>query len=62
GGGNETTILSILGAMLVRGMIIQGYPGGDHYGPVAVGMVDDRAARLCATLGARVAELAARLA
>jgi hypothetical protein len=29
---------------------------------VAVGMVDDRAARLCATLGARVAELAARLA
>lgn len=41
-GGNETTILSILEAMLIHGMIVQGDFKGDHYGPVAVGKVDYR--------------------
>ena len=41
-GGNETTILSILEAMLIHGMIIQGDFKGDHYGPVAIGKVDKR--------------------
>ncbi len=46
-GGNETTILSILEAMLIHGMIIQGDFKGDHYGPVAIGKVDERCEDNC---------------
>jgi len=57
GGGNETTILDILNAMLIHGMIIQGDPQGDHYGPVAIGAPDDRALKGCARFGSRFANL-----
>jgi len=57
GGGNETTILDILNAMLIHGMIIQGDPQGDHYGPVSIGTPDDRARSQCLRLGKRVARL-----
>jgi len=60
GGGNETTILDILNAMLIHGMIIQGDPSGDHYGPVAIGLPDARAIRQCQRLGERVAKLVKR--
>lgn len=56
-GGNETTILSILQAMLIHGMIIQGDPKGDHYGPVAVGSVDTRCEDNCKRLAKRFVEL-----
>jgi len=46
-GGNETTILSILEAMLIHGMVIQGDFKGDHYGPVAIGKVDARCEDNC---------------
>lgn len=61
GGGNETTILDILNAMLIHGMIIQGDPQGDHYGAVAIGAADSRAAKQCARLGSRLAKLAKRI-
>ena len=61
GGGNETTILDILNAMLIHGMIIQGSPQGDHYGPVAIGAPDIRSARECVRLGTRVAKLVKKL-
>lgn len=61
GGGNETTILSILQAMLIHGMVIQGNPSGDHYGPVAINKPDDRASAQARTLGERVASLAEKL-
>lgn len=57
GGGNETTITNILGAMLIHGIIIQGDPQGDHYGPVSIGKPDDRVERQCKALGQRVARL-----
>jgi NAD(P)H dehydrogenase (quinone) len=56
-GGNETTILDILNAMLIHGMIIQGDPRGDHYGPVAIGAPDERAAQECLRMGSRIAQL-----
>ena len=56
-GGNETTILDILNALLIHGMIIQGDPQGDHYGPVAVGAPDARSIKECLRLGSRVAGL-----
>ncbi len=61
GGGNETTILSILQAMLIHGMIVQGTSQRDHYGPVAIGAPDDRATGECRKLGRNVADLAVRL-
>jgi len=60
-GGNETTILDILNAMLIHGMIIQGDPQGDHYGPVAIGAPDARATKECVRLGSRVAKLAKKV-
>lgn len=61
GGGNETTVMDIIKAMLIHGMVVQGNPGGDHYGPVAVGEVDSRASGQCKELGSRAGELAVKL-
>ena len=61
GGGNETTILSILKIMLIHGMIIQGTSEGDHYGPVSIGEPDKRVESQCKALGRRVAKLVKRL-
>jgi len=60
-GGNETTILDILNAMLIHGMIIQGDSKGDHYGPVAVGSPDNRTTTECLRLGSRTAKLVKKL-
>ncbi len=61
GGGNETTITDILNAMLIHGMIIQGEPNGDHYGPVAIGAPDGRALKCCERLGKNIAGLIKKL-
>ena len=61
GGGNESTILSILKIMLIHGMIIQGTSEGDHYGPVSIGEPDKRVESQCKALGRRVAKLVKRL-
>jgi len=60
-GGNETTVLDILNAMLIHGMIIQGDPQGDHYGPVAIGSPDNRTTKECLRLGQRVARLVKKI-
>ena len=56
-GGNETTVLSILEAMLIHGMVVQGDFQGDHYGPVAIGKVDDRCEDNCVRYAKRFVEL-----
>ena len=61
GGGNETTIVNILQAMLIHGMIIQGDPKGDHYGPVSIKAMDDRSRALCLKLGQRTATLVKKI-
>lgn len=61
GGGNETTIMGILEAMLIHGMIIQGDAQGDHYGPVSIGRPDERVSAQCQRLGRKIAELTAKL-
>lgn len=61
GGGNETTILNILHALLIHGMVVGGIVQGDHYGPVSIGLPDDRAKNQCLKLGQEVAELAVKL-
>jgi len=61
GGGNETTIVSIINMMLIHGMTVQGDPQGDHYGPVSIGKPDDRVISQCRRRGQRIAELAKKL-
>jgi NAD(P)H dehydrogenase (quinone) len=59
--GAETTLLSILQAMLVHGMIVQGRSDDKHYGAAAVGQSKDKDIESCRDLGERVAKLASKL-
>jgi len=61
GGGNETTVMSILQIMLVHGMIIQGKTRTNHYGAVSINAPDEEAKEECRQLGSRVAALAGKL-
>jgi NAD(P)H dehydrogenase (quinone) len=61
GGGNETTILDILKAMIIHGMIVQGDWQGDHYGPVSIGFPSARAEKECVRAGSRIAQLVKKL-
>jgi NAD(P)H dehydrogenase (quinone) len=61
GGGNETTILNILNALLIHGMIVQGDHRGDHYGPVAIEFPDDRAQECCKQYAQNLAGLVKKL-
>lgn len=62
-GGKETTMMSILQAMLIYGMIIVGDPiaATGHYGVGCVGVPDAGAAENGRKLGCRVAELAVQV-
>lgn len=60
-GGNETTIIGIIEAMLIAGCIVQGDPKGDHYGPVSIGKPDGRVQQQCIRRGRRIAELTKKL-
>ena len=59
--GTETTILSILQAMLVHGMIIQGRADDKHYGAAVVGSPSKMELESCKELGKRVATLVTKL-
>ena len=62
GGGSETTVMGIIEAMLIAGMVVQGDPQGAHYGPLSIGRPDEKVKQQCQRRGQRVAELAKRLA
>jgi len=62
GGGSETTIMGLLQAMLIAGMVVPGDPQGAHYGPLAIGRPDEKIKQQCQRRGERVAELAKQLA
>ncbi len=59
--GSETTILALLQACLVHGMIIQGNPHGSHYGVASKGAPGEKEIENCKKLGSRVAELVKKL-
>jgi len=61
GGGNETTIMGIIEAMLISGCVVQGDPQGDHYGPVSIDKPDKRVRQQCERRGRRIAELTKKL-
>ncbi|MGD8229811.1 MAG: NAD(P)H-dependent oxidoreductase [Desulfobacteraceae bacterium] len=62
-GGKETTIMSIIQALLIYGMIIVGDPmsATGHYGVSCAGAPDKRTEQIAIKLGQRVAELAMKL-
>ena len=61
GGGVETTVLDMVKALLIHGMIVQGDPWGSHYGTVSIGMPNASAKKECKKLGEKVARLVKRL-
>lgn len=62
-GGKETTLISIIQAMLIYGMVIVGDPmsAGGHYGVSCTGVPEDTSRENARKLGARVARLVKRL-
>ena len=62
-GGKETTMLSIIQAMLIYGMVIVGDPldASGHYGVSCLGAPDQRTSENAAKLGKRVAILAKKV-
>lgn len=61
GGGNETTVMAILQALLIHGMVVCGDSSGDHYGPVSIDKPNKRVERICVRYGRRVARLTRQL-
>jgi NAD(P)H dehydrogenase (quinone) len=61
GGGVETTVLDMVKALLIHGMVVQGDPWGSHYGTVSIGRANAAAKKECRKLGERVARLVKRL-
>jgi NAD(P)H dehydrogenase (quinone) len=59
--GAETTLLSIIQAMLIHGMIVQGNAEMQHYGVAAQGEPKPRDLKACEELGAQVAQLISQL-
>lgn len=59
--GAETTLLSLVNAMLIHGMIIQGRADGMHYGVGWAGKPDEECLKYCEDLGKNVASLVLKL-
>jgi len=59
--GAETTLLSMVQALLIHGMIVQGRAHAKHYGAAAVGVPKKGDLRSCMDLGKRTASLVVRL-
>lgn len=62
GGGNESTVLGLLQALLIHGMVVAGNAKISHYGPISIGKPDKRVIDECITYGKRIAELTLKLA
>jgi NAD(P)H dehydrogenase (quinone) len=61
GGGNETTVLDIVHALLIHGMVVRGSHQYDHYGPVSIGKPDRRAINCCEAHAKNLADLTKKL-
>jgi NAD(P)H dehydrogenase (quinone) len=59
--GAETTLLSIVQAMLIHGMIVSGNAAGRHYGVAVAGVPKPKDLEYCEELGRNVATLAKKL-
>ena len=55
--GQETTVISLLEALLIHGMIIQGDTRGHHYGVTSIGKPGDKERERCQRFGKRFSRL-----
>ncbi len=55
--GQETTVISILEALLIHGMIVQGDTRGHHYGVISLGKPSEQDVQRCKRFGQRFAKL-----
>jgi len=55
--GHETTVISLLEALLIHGMIVQGDPRGHHYGATSLGKPIEQDLERCKRFGQRFAKL-----
>jgi NAD(P)H dehydrogenase (quinone) len=60
--GQETTVFSILQALLIHGMIIQGDPEVNHYGVTSIEKPDEQVLKNCQRFGQRFATLVKQVA
>ena len=60
--GQETTVISLLEALLIHGMIVQGDTAGNHYGVTSVGKPAEQEKQRCQRFGQRFAGLVKRIA
>ena len=61
GGGGETTVLGILEALMIHGMIVVGDTALQHYGPISVGKPDQKVQKTCIEYGQKIAALAQKI-
>ncbi|MBN2559560.1 MAG: NAD(P)H-dependent oxidoreductase [Phycisphaerae bacterium] len=61
GCGHELTNMSIITALLVSGMVVQGTTHGPHFGPFAVGKPTAKDLEIAETMGVCVARLTVKL-
>jgi NAD(P)H dehydrogenase (quinone) len=59
--GAETTLLSIVQAMLIHGMVVSGNAAGNHYGIAVSGTPKPHDLENCEEMGKKVATLARKL-
>jgi len=59
--GSETTIMALLEALMVHGMVVQGTSAKNHYGAASVGAPDDDDVEVCHRMGERLAKLVKKL-
>jgi NAD(P)H dehydrogenase (quinone) len=59
--GAETTIIALLEALLIHGMIVQGASSANHYGAASIGAPGENELDICHKLGYRVANLVKKL-
>ena len=55
--GHETTCISILEALLIHGMIIQGTSSKNHYGAASIGPPNEEDLEVCQKMGVRLGNL-----
>ena len=59
--GSETTIMALLEALMVHGMVVQGTSAKNHYGAASVGAPDDDDVEVSNRMGERLAKLVKKL-
>ncbi len=59
--GAETTLFSIIDALLIHGMLIIGQHRMFHYGPVSVGAPNKYVLKHCISYGQKIADITAKM-